>query len=241
MHQSPHDINNCELRTANCELPQAEAPTILEISFYDQEAFVGEELVASISYDHDNYENLYWRVLVNNVEIFRDLSAARCHSYIKQQYQQGTLPVQEQLPEEVCTTGNEIMAQIFAECEKYGFEILKDGIYHNDMKLGEVGLTNGNWWFTRATDDTQQRISCDSAMEAVWWLSMVDVVLQAEPSQEYLQYRPLEQLTTGELQQLLNAEVSDCEQLLDRPFDELTAEEWERLRKYEPHLELVAA
>jgi hypothetical protein len=77
----------------------AEVPTILEISFYDQEAFVGDKLVASISYDHGNYQNLYWRVLVNNVEIFRDLSAARCHSYIKQQYQQGTLPIQEQLPE----------------------------------------------------------------------------------------------------------------------------------------------
>ena len=123
-------------------LEVAEVPTILEISFYDQEAFVGDELVASISYDHGNYQNLYWRVLVNNVEIFRDLSAARCHSYIKQQYQQGTLPTQEQLPEEVCTTGNEIMVQIFTECEKYGFEILDDRIYHNDVKLGEVGHTD---------------------------------------------------------------------------------------------------
>ncbi|BBD70209.1 hypothetical protein NIES4072_65750 [Nostoc commune NIES-4072] len=136
---------------------------------------------------------------------------------------------------------NQIMAQIFIECEKFGFEILDDGIYHNDLKLGEVGQTDGSWWFTRATDEMQQRIPCDSALDAVWWLSMVDVVLQAEPSQEYLQYRPLEQLTTEELQQLLDAEVPDCEQLLDRPFDELTAEEWERLPKYEPHLELVAA
>ncbi len=90
--------------TSDLRLPTseevAEAPTILEISFSDQEAFVGDYLVASISYDHGNYQNLYWRVLVNNVEIFRDLSAARCHSYIKQQYQQGTLPVQEQLTEE---------------------------------------------------------------------------------------------------------------------------------------------
>jgi hypothetical protein len=123
----------------------AEVPTILEISFYDQETFVADKLVASISYDHDNYQNLYWQVLVNNVEIFRGLSAARCHSYIKQQYQQGTLPVQEQLPEEVCTTGNEIMAQIFNECEKYGFEILDDGIYQNNVKLGEVGCTDGGW------------------------------------------------------------------------------------------------
>ncbi|BBD70154.1 hypothetical protein NIES4072_65190 [Nostoc commune NIES-4072] len=58
---------------------------------------------------------------------------------------------------------------------------------------------------------------------------------------EYLQYRALEQLTTDELQQLLNAEVDNCEQLLDRPVDELTSQDWKRLRGYESHLELVAA
>ncbi|MCC5669192.1 hypothetical protein LC653_36455 [Nostoc sp. CHAB 5784] len=198
--------------------------------------------MASISYDHGNYENLYWRVLVNNVEIFRDLRAARCHSYIKQQYQQGTLPVQEQLPEEEAegllagskgeeisplhpapcslsssTTGNEVMAQIFVECEKFGFDILNDGIYHNDRKLGKVGHTDAGWWFTRATDGTQQRISCDSALDAVWWLSMVETSPSIEPT---------------------------FEELLDRPFDELTPDEWQRLREYAPSTqsrELVAA
>ncbi|MCC5622400.1 hypothetical protein [Nostoc sp. CHAB 5715] len=215
--------------------------TFLEISYYDQEVHIGDYhtdsyLVASISYDHDNYEDLYWRVMINAQEIYRDITPALCYEYIKQQYQQGTLPVQEQLPEEVCTTGNEIMVQIFTECEKFGFDILDDGIYNGDAeggklrKLGKVGQTDGGWWFTRAADETQQRIPCDSALDAVWWLSMVDVVLQAEPSQEYLQYRPLEQLTTNELQQLL-----------DRPFDELTPDEWEQLREYEPYLQLVAA
>jgi hypothetical protein len=55
-------------------------------------------------------------------------------------------------------------------------------------------------------------------MDAVWWLSMVDV--------------------------LLTAEVADCEELLDRPFDELTPDEWQRLREYAPVAEsqkLVAA
>ncbi|WP_375514639.1 hypothetical protein [uncultured Nostoc sp.] len=180
----------------------AEVPTILEISFYDQEAFVGDYLVASISYDHGNYQNLYWRVLVNNVEIFRDLSGARCHSYIKQQYQQGTLPVQEQLPEEICTTGNEIMAQIFAECEKYGFEILDDGIYHNDVKLGEVGCTDGGWWVMR-TGECQQ-LPYDSAMEAVWQLPMVDVSCDGKSIfDEYFLEQPLEQLTGNKLQRLL--------------------------------------
>jgi hypothetical protein len=211
-----HHFDGTLRETFPAPLEVAEAPTILEISFYDQEAFVGDKLVASISYDHGNYQNLYWRVLVNNVEIFRDLSAARCHSYIKQQYQQGTLPVQEQLPEEVCTTGNEVMAQIFNECEKYGFEILDDGIYQNDVKLGEVGHTDDGWWVMRTGE--YQQMPCDSAMDAVWWLSMVDV--------------------------LPTAEVADCEELLDRPFDELTPDEWQRLREYAPVVasrELVTA
>ncbi|MBC1236264.1 MULTISPECIES: hypothetical protein [Nostoc] len=111
-----------------------EVPTIAEISFYDQEALVNGELVASISFDDENHENLYWRVLVNNKEIFRDITPERCQSYIKQQYQQCTLPVQEPF-EEPCTTGNEIMAQIATECEKQGLELLDDGIYRDDAGL----------------------------------------------------------------------------------------------------------
>ncbi|MCC5632702.1 hypothetical protein LC613_34475 [Nostoc sphaeroides CHAB 2801] len=83
--------------------------------------------------------------------------------------------------------------------EKYDFEILDDGIYQNDVKLGEVGCTDGGWWFTRATDETEQQQPCDSALDAVWWLSMVDV--------------------------LPHAEAADCEELLDRPFEMLTAQD----------------
>ncbi|WP_341531604.1 hypothetical protein WKK05_36625 (plasmid) [Nostoc sp. UHCC 0302] len=194
-------------------IPQGQELTFLEISYYDQEVHIGDYhtdsyLVASISFDHDNYEDLYWRVMINRQEIFRDVTPALCYEYIKQQYYQGTLPVQEQLPEELYTTGNEVMAQICTECEKFGFEILDDGIYHNDVKLGEAGQTNGGWWFTRAADETQQRIPCDSALDAVWWLSMVE--------------------------DLTDAEMADCEQLLDLPFEQLTPQDWQRLREYEP-------
>jgi hypothetical protein len=98
------------------------------------------------------------------------------------------------------------MSQIFTECEKFGFEILDDGIYNNDVKLGEVGCTDGCWWVMR-TGECQQ-MPCNSAMDAVWWLSMVDV--------------------------LPHAEAADCEELLDRPFEMLTSLDWELLRKYEP-------
>jgi hypothetical protein len=105
-------------------------------------------------------------------------------------------------------TGNEIMVQIFNECENLGLELLEDGIYRGDEKVGEVGQSNGNWWFTRTSDVNQQQVFCDSVVDAVWWVSRVDFSLAVEPVNEYLQYRSLEQLPSIELQQLLeNAEL----------------------------------
>ena len=119
------------------------------------------------------------------------------------------------------TIENQIMAHIFNECQNYGFEILDDGIYNNNgVKLGQVGCTNGNWWVKRRYS-VQQQYS-NSVFDAVRSLSMVDTSL-AEPVHEYLQSRPLEQLTTEELQQLLSAEVAN--------FEQLTAQNWQRLRE----------
>ncbi len=200
--------------------PQPEELTILEISYYDQEVHIGDYLVdsylvATISFDHDNYQDLYWRVLVNGNEIYRDTKPALCYEYIKQQYKQGTLPIQEQLPLDIpCTTGNEIMSQVFAECEKFGLELLEDGIYRDGVKLGEVGCTEGIWWFVRV-GESLVRVPCNSAIDGVCWLSKMKLS----------HHTP----------------TVDCEELLDRPFDQLTPQDWECLRKYEPTLELVTA
>ncbi|MCC5639767.1 hypothetical protein LC593_28855 [Nostoc sp. CHAB 5844] len=40
--------------------------------------------------------------------------------------------------------------------------------------------------------------------------------------------------------ELTDAEVYDCEQLLDIPFEQLTAQDWQRLQEYESVRELVA-
>ncbi|MCC5632474.1 hypothetical protein LC613_33175 [Nostoc sphaeroides CHAB 2801] len=125
----------------------------------------------------------------------------RCRGAEGEEFVQGIFSVQELKS----TTGNEVMAQIFNECEKFGFEILDDGIYQNDQKLGEVGCTDGGWWVMRTGE--YQQMPCDSALDAVWWLSMVDSVPHAE--------------------------AVDCEELLDRPFEMLTALDWELLREYE--------
>ncbi|WP_152592580.1 hypothetical protein [Nostoc sphaeroides] len=199
--------------------------TIVEISFGDHEYYAGNQLIATISHDDDHLTQR-WVVIINGKEVFRTNTVMRCHRFICIHHKDGTLPVQEEAlgqrgrgaeekefvqgissaQEFPCTTGNEIMAQIFNECEKYGFEILDDGIYQNNVKLGEVGCTDDGWWVMRTGE--YQQMPCDSAMDAVWWLSMVDNVPHAE--------------------------AVDCEELLDQPFEMLTNEEWGQLREYEP-------
>ncbi|AUB44678.1 hypothetical protein COO91_10916 (plasmid) [Nostoc flagelliforme CCNUN1] len=195
---------------------------IAEISFDHHEYYALDKLIASITHDDDHLTQR-WVVMVNNKEVFRTNTVMRCHRFICTHYKDGTLPVQEEalgqgaggrgerfspLHPAPCslsssTTGNEVMAQIFNECEKYGYEILNDGIYQNDEKLGEVGQTDGNWWFTRAADSTQ-RIPCDSAMSAVQSLSMLNVSTDGQSIfDEYFLEQPLEQLTGDKLQRLL--------------------------------------
>ncbi|MBW4557131.1 MAG: hypothetical protein KME59_14520 [Trichormus sp. ATA11-4-KO1] len=193
----------------------------VEISFYDHEIYCGTQLIATISYDDDLTQP--WVVLLENAEKFRANTWAKCYRYISWHHQDGTLnaplPFGEaelvtqhqqlalppQKPELPIATGNEIMAQISNECEKFGFDIMNDGIYRDNEKLGFVGCTDSQWWFMRAADETQQHIFCDSALEAVWWLSMVDTSLAAE-TKSFLD-KPIEQLTSGELQRLLESEA----------------------------------
>jgi hypothetical protein len=225
-----------ELDNYIADQAQAIAPeelTTVEISFYDHEIYCGKELIASITSDDDLTQP--WVVMVDGKEKFRANTWARCHRFIQWHHQDSTLneatPAATETP---CTTENVIMAHIFNECQNYGFEILDDGIYTQDTedgklrKLGEVGCTEGNWWVILGSYDQQQY--SNSVFDAVRSLSMVDTSL-AEPVHKYLQSRPLEQLTTEELQQLLSAEVANCEQLLDLSFKQLTAQSWQRLRE----------
>ena len=233
---------------------QAVAPEplrVVEISFDHHEYYAGNQLIASISHD-DNHLTQRWVVMVNSKELFRANTLMRCDRFICTHYKDGTLLVEalvqgsrgaegknlQQLsplplcasaPMLSCSTENRIMAHIFNECQNYGFEILDDGIYNNNgAKLGQVGRTEGNWWVKRGYSGQQQY--SNSVFDAVRSLSMVDTSL-AEPVHKYLQSRPLEQLTTEELQQLLSAEVANCEQLLDLSFEQLTAQNWQRLRE----------
>jgi hypothetical protein len=170
---------------------------IVEISFYDHEYYADDKLIATITHDDNDFVTQRWVVMVNNTEVFRAATPMLCHRYICNHYKDGSLPVQEQEPIP-CTSENRVMAHIFNECQKYGFEILDDGTYHNDVKLGQVGCTDGNWWVMQGSS-VQQQYS-DSVFDAVRLLSMVSELGDCEQLLDL----PFEQLTTLDWQQLQN-------------------------------------
>ncbi|RCJ38654.1 hypothetical protein A6770_39705 [Nostoc minutum NIES-26] len=198
------------------EVVVPEELTVREIHLFECEVFHAAELIAIITYDHDLTQP--WVVIVKDKEKFRANTWARCYRYIQWHHKQRTLdaplpmpvpPVQQQLePEEPRTTGNEIMSQIFNACEQHSLELLDDGIYRNDEKLGEVGFTDGNWWVIRASSEGQ-KMACNSADEAVRLLLVVEAV--------------------------------DWDELLEKPFEQLSRQEWLLVMEFESVRELVTA
>jgi hypothetical protein len=182
--------------------------TTVEISFYDHEIYAGDKLIASITYDDTDFVTQRWVVMVSNKEVHRTAILMLCHRYICTHYKDGSLPVQEQNATETpCPTGNEIMAQVCNECEKYGFEILDDGIYNSDTygrklrKLGEVGYTEGRWWVIRAVRGNTERVLCQSALEAVWLLAVAHTQLL---NRRFEMLTPVNGSIYGNINELLN-------------------------------------
>ena len=183
----------------------------VEISFYDHEIYAGEKLIACITHDHDDFATQRWVVMINSVEVHRANTWAKCYDYIIWHYKQGTLPTQQQ--EEVAATCNEETAQV-TPTPKFEFGLRNDVAKQNLVKLGEVGCTFGKHWVVRVHAQNQLTLSLDGICPKVGSLCLVGI-------------SPLE------TNQSININES-CEELLDKPFDELINEEWDRLRKYKP-------
>jgi hypothetical protein len=183
----------------------------VEISFYDHEIYAGDRLIASITHDSDDFVTQRWVVMINGLEIHRSNTWAKCDSYIRWHYKQGTLPVQVQ-EVKPATSENAVMAEIATECDSYGFEILDDGIYENERKLGSVGCTLGNWWVVRESCPSNTKIPCDSSFDAVWSLWAMET--------------------------LASIDEVDYEELLDVPFEMLTNTQWNLIKGYKPVSEI---
>lgn len=158
-----------------------EVPRVTEISFHDQELMVDGELIASVEFDHDNYQDLYWRVMINGREIYRNTTPARCHSYVKQAYQQGMLLVQAQF-EEPSATANEIIARLADEEEL------------TNLQPVEVIQKNGEFWFVAFSLEPQP--VADDSLDASGedWLDL-----------------PFDQLTPDEWLTLIETEAPSSE------------------------------
>jgi hypothetical protein len=204
-------------------IPESNIRTV-EISFYDHEVYAGDKLIARIRHDDEDFVTQRWVVIINGIEIHRANTWARCYNYITWHYKQTTLPKQQQ-GVETATTGNEVILEISESCKKFGFDLYDDGIYYNDVKLSEVGCTNGKWWVTRASSQQHRKIPCDSAFDAVWLLW----IPEASPNRILI-------LILNALVLFVDAqsEIFHREGLLDKPCDELTTIEWEQLKKYKP-------
>ncbi|MDJ0798364.1 MAG: hypothetical protein QNJ51_16355 [Calothrix sp. MO_167.B12] len=187
--------------------------TTIEISFYDHEVYAGDKLIACITYDQNDFVTQPWLVMVNGAEIHCANSWMQCYSYIQWHYKRGTLPIQKQDFDASVTTDNEVMAEIANECERFELDLYDDGIYHNDIKLGEIGCSNGNWWVLQASSQEQEKLPCNSASDALWCLWML-LVKQGKTS-------------------VITSVFTINEELLDRPFDELTLQQWRQLKEYE--------
>ncbi|BBD63322.1 hypothetical protein NIES2109_61720 (plasmid) [Nostoc sp. HK-01] len=163
----------------------------VEIDFYNYEIYDGQKLIARITYDHKDLTQP-WVVEVNNQEVFRRAWWQKCFDDISWYYKKGTLPVQqEEIP--AATTGNEIMCEVARYCEIFGLEISDDdSIYRDGQKLGQVGCTNGQLWYIRASSNHRQNVA--SARNAVVALSGVQPIFF-----ESLMDKPFDQITSEEL------------------------------------------
>ncbi len=155
------------------EIPLTDIRAV-EISPYHHNIYASDKLIASITHDSHDFVTQRSIVIINNIEIHRANTWAKCYHYIKLHYNQRTLPIQREKTESATTT-NDTSYQIAAECENFGFKLDHDGIYYNDVKLGEVGCTDDRWWVYRASSEHQLQIPCNSVYDAVWSLWMAEV------------------------------------------------------------------
>jgi hypothetical protein len=185
----------------------SEKLTTVEISFYDREIYCGSELIATIAYDHADFVTQPWVVMTGGAEKFRANTSAKCHRYIQWHHHNETLNEPIVLNQVETLSPSTTDREIMAQIfsECKKFGfVLLDSGIYNNVHLGEVDCTLVRWWVVRANNHPRQKTLCDSVSDAVQ-ISSMDEVLHVS-----------------------------CEELLDRPFDQLTADEWRRLGEYEP-------
>ncbi|MBW4675948.1 MAG: hypothetical protein KME52_18575 [Desmonostoc geniculatum HA4340-LM1] len=184
--------------------------------FYNFEGQVKNEVIAELSHDAFNDEKP-WYVSVSGVEVYRSALYCEATDWVKHQYVADALPKHQQQQVQVLTTREERAATIEV-LEQHGNEF----VIHN--------CENDHYYVVRPNHvEPKERCECaDCHYRSVKCKHQIAV-------ENYLVQQSLEKLI---------AVTPSLEELLDKPFDELPREEWERLKDYEPadvSMELVAA
>jgi hypothetical protein len=87
--------------------------TLVEIDFYDHEVYAAGKLIASIGHDDDLTQP--WLVLINGVEVFRDNTFKKCHSFITWHYKENTLPEPQAVAPQVNASYAEPIEETYLE------------------------------------------------------------------------------------------------------------------------------
>ncbi|MCC5640340.1 hypothetical protein LC593_31810 [Nostoc sp. CHAB 5844] len=216
--QSEQAIAQTEIELHIAEQAQVVAPEIefTDIDgFYNFEARVNNEVIAELSHDAFNDEKP-WYVTVAGVEVYRSELWCEATDWVKQQYVAGTLAKHHSEKVQVLTTREERAATIEV-LEQHGDEF----VVHN--------CENGHHYVVRPNQvEANERCECaDCHYRAVKCKHQIAV-------EDYLVQQRLEKLIVV---------TPNFDELLDKPFDELTRKEWERLKDCQPveSVELVAA
>ncbi|MEH1789649.1 MAG: hypothetical protein V7L23_29865 [Nostoc sp.] len=184
--------------------------------FYNFEALVKGEMIAELSHDAFNSSNP-WYVSVSGIEVYRSALYCEATDWVKSQYVAGTLSQHEAQKVQVLTTRSERAATIEV-LEQHGDEF----IVHN--------CENNHYYVVRPNHvEPKERCECaDCHYRGVKCKHQIAV----------------EKFLAQSLEQAIPSVALPLDDLLDIPFDELTAKDWERLREYSTptkSMELVAA
>ncbi|BAY42109.1 hypothetical protein NIES2111_65050 (plasmid) [Nostoc sp. NIES-2111] len=228
---SEQTLAQAELQQHINQQAQVVAPELLtsrEINFYEHELYIGERLVARIVYDDADFVTQRWVVMVNNAEVFRRSWWQKCFDDTQWHYSRGTFPVQEEDKEQGAGSRGEVSPLHPAPCppaSSTSNEIMTqifDACEQHGLELLDDGI------YTRDGEKLGQVGFTDGK----WW------VIRASSGQ---QQKAVCEAAIALVRSLLQGDVVDWDELLDKAFDELTADEWLLVMESEPVQELVAA
>jgi hypothetical protein len=185
--------------------------------FYNFDVLVKGVAIAELSHDAFNSSNP-WYVSVSGVEVYRASQYSQATDWVKSQYIAGTLAKHQPTETVVLTDAREERALTIEVLEQHGNEF----VVHN--------CENNHYYVVRPNHlELSERCEC------------ADCHYRACKCKHQI---AVENFLGQRLEQVILTIAVSLDELLDIPFDELTTEEWERLKNYpaiSESMELVAA